>query len=286
MILPLVLPAVVAGSIFTFSLTLGDYITPTWSRTRSSSATSSTTIGRGRQPAVGRGLRDGAHAIMAGLPARRPPARRVRGAVMTGRAAPDRAAGRDGRDLAFLYLPLAIILLYAFNAAGSRRGRPRPDARLVRLGARHAGDPAALSLSLEAALGATAVALVLGSLAAFAVHRFAFFGREAISLPAGPADRAARDRDRHRAEHRVPDARPRASASARSSSGTPRSASSSSTTTSSPGSAARPGPGGGIDGPRRRHLADVPLHHGAAAPDGARGRRACSRSPCPSTRSS
>ena len=27
-ILPLVLPAVVAGSIFTFSLTLGDYITP------------------------------------------------------------------------------------------------------------------------------------------------------------------------------------------------------------------------------------------------------------------
>ena len=29
MILPLALPAVVAGSIFTFSLTLGDYITPT-----------------------------------------------------------------------------------------------------------------------------------------------------------------------------------------------------------------------------------------------------------------
>ena len=28
MILPLALPAVVAGSIFTFSLTLGDYITP------------------------------------------------------------------------------------------------------------------------------------------------------------------------------------------------------------------------------------------------------------------
>ena len=33
-ILPLVFPAVVAGSIFTFSLTLGDYITPTWSRRR------------------------------------------------------------------------------------------------------------------------------------------------------------------------------------------------------------------------------------------------------------
>ena len=28
-VVPLVLPAVIAGSIFTFSLTLGDYITPT-----------------------------------------------------------------------------------------------------------------------------------------------------------------------------------------------------------------------------------------------------------------
>ena len=43
-ILPLGFPAVVAGSIFTFSLTLGDYITPAARlRTPSSSATSSTT---------------------------------------------------------------------------------------------------------------------------------------------------------------------------------------------------------------------------------------------------
>ena len=45
-ILPLALPGVVAGSIFTFSLTLGDYITPVLDRRRvaaSSSATSSTT---------------------------------------------------------------------------------------------------------------------------------------------------------------------------------------------------------------------------------------------------
>ena len=43
-VLPLVFPALVAGSIFTFSLTLGDYITPGPGRpTRSSSATSSTT---------------------------------------------------------------------------------------------------------------------------------------------------------------------------------------------------------------------------------------------------
>ena len=42
-ILPLAFPAVVAGSIFTFALTLGDYITPSWSPTTSSSATSSST---------------------------------------------------------------------------------------------------------------------------------------------------------------------------------------------------------------------------------------------------
>ena len=37
-------------------------------------------------------------------------------------------------------------------------------------------------LSLKAAALATAIALVLGSAAAFGVHRFRFFGREAISF--------------------------------------------------------------------------------------------------------
>ena len=41
---------------------------------------------------------------------------------------------------------------------------------------------AALWLSVKAGLLATAVALVLGSAAAFGVHRFRFFGREAVSL--------------------------------------------------------------------------------------------------------
>src|SRR3954464_13878552 len=40
----------------------------------------------------------------------------------------------------------------------------------------------ALWLSLRAAALATTIAMVLGSLAAFAVHRFRFFGREVISL--------------------------------------------------------------------------------------------------------
>jgi putative spermidine/putrescine transport system permease protein len=40
----------------------------------------------------------------------------------------------------------------------------------------------ALWLSVKVGIGATAVALALGSAAAFAVHRFRFFGREAISF--------------------------------------------------------------------------------------------------------
>ena len=62
-ILPLALPGVVAGSIFTFSLTLGDYITPILvaAEAHSSSATSSTSnVGVDLQPALRRGLRDGA----------------------------------------------------------------------------------------------------------------------------------------------------------------------------------------------------------------------------------
>src|SRR5919201_1437599 len=41
---------------------------------------------------------------------------------------------------------------------------------------------AALKLSLKAGVVATSIALLLGSAAAFAVHRFRFFGREAVSF--------------------------------------------------------------------------------------------------------
>ena len=41
---------------------------------------------------------------------------------------------------------------------------------------------AAFWLSVKAGLTATAIALVLGSLVAFALHRFRFFGRDAISF--------------------------------------------------------------------------------------------------------
>ena len=85
--------------------------------------------------------------------------------------------------LLFLFVPLAIIALYAFNASTIETW---PIHHLSTKWLSVAwNDPqvhAALLLSLKAGLFATAVALVLGSAAAFGVHRFRFFGREAVSL--------------------------------------------------------------------------------------------------------
>jgi putative spermidine/putrescine transport system permease protein len=83
----------------------------------------------------------------------------------------------------FLHLPIVIIILYAFNAQ-TAQGWPITDWTTKWFGPTiHNGDmQQALLLSLKAGLGATAIALVLGSAAAFAVHRFRFFGREAISF--------------------------------------------------------------------------------------------------------
>jgi putative spermidine/putrescine transport system permease protein len=83
----------------------------------------------------------------------------------------------------FLHLPIVIIILYAFNAQ-TAQGWPITDWTTKWFGPTlHNGDmQQALVLSLKAACGATVIALVLGSLAAFGVHRFRFFGREAISF--------------------------------------------------------------------------------------------------------
>jgi len=85
--------------------------------------------------------------------------------------------------LAFLYLPIGIIVLYSFNDSRTQSW-PIEGFTLhwwdLALGNQAARE--ALILSLEAGIGATLVALVLGSLAAFAVHRFRFFGRETISF--------------------------------------------------------------------------------------------------------
>ncbi len=85
--------------------------------------------------------------------------------------------------LLFLFVPIAIIALYAFNSSNIQSW---PIHGLSTKWFSVAwNDPQvrdALVLSLKAGGLATAVALVLGSAAAFGVHRFHFFGREAVSL--------------------------------------------------------------------------------------------------------
>jgi len=83
----------------------------------------------------------------------------------------------------FLWVPLAIILVYAFNTSNIQSW-PIPGFTLkwFRVAWDDQEARTALMLSLKAAFAATAVALVLGTMAAVAVSRFRFFGREAFSF--------------------------------------------------------------------------------------------------------
>lgn len=85
--------------------------------------------------------------------------------------------------LAFIYLPLLIVAIYAFNT--SLTAAWPPAGLTLRWFGEAFGDPsvlAAFANSIVVALAATLVALALGTLAALAVQRFDFFGRETISL--------------------------------------------------------------------------------------------------------
>ena len=85
--------------------------------------------------------------------------------------------------LLFLYVPLLVIVLYAFNPARSQSWPlPGLSTRWIVATWGNAEVRTALVTSLKAGLGATTIALILGSLAAFAVHRFRFFGRETVSF--------------------------------------------------------------------------------------------------------
>jgi putative spermidine/putrescine transport system permease protein len=85
--------------------------------------------------------------------------------------------------LAFLYIPLAIVVLYAFNK--TRTASWPPDLWTTEWFSQAWQDPAlkpALFNSIKAGIAATTLALILGTLASFAVHRFSFFGRNTISF--------------------------------------------------------------------------------------------------------
>jgi putative spermidine/putrescine transport system permease protein len=88
-----------------------------------------------------------------------------------------------GLVVLFLYIPIVVICLYAFDKSNVQSW-PIGGLTTKWFGpAIHNGDmQQALWLSLEAASFATLIALMLGTLASFGVHRFRFFGREAISF--------------------------------------------------------------------------------------------------------
>jgi putative spermidine/putrescine transport system permease protein len=83
----------------------------------------------------------------------------------------------------FLCLPLTIILVYAFNTSNIQSWPiPGFTLRWFRVAWEDQEARDALLLSLKAALAATGIALVLGTMAAVAVSRFRFFGRETLSF--------------------------------------------------------------------------------------------------------
>ena len=85
--------------------------------------------------------------------------------------------------LAFIYVPLLLVLVNSFNTSRTFRW---PPAGLTldwwRAAARDSGIRDAVRASVVVGLGATVLALLLGTMAAFAVARYRFFGREAVSF--------------------------------------------------------------------------------------------------------
>ena len=115
--LPLAFPAVVAGSIFTFSFTLGDYILPGLIADQQFIGT--VDLQRAQLAAARRRrLRDGADRGADRLPHHRPALGRLQSAL--GRWSSHHSHARCSGSprvltLAFIYVPLLVIAIYAFN---------------------------------------------------------------------------------------------------------------------------------------------------------------------------
>jgi putative spermidine/putrescine transport system permease protein len=86
--------------------------------------------------------------------------------------------------LLFLNLPLAFILLYAFTTDDRSFTFPPPGLTTKWFALAWTRDDIwqALGLSVEVALLGMSMALVLGTLAALAMYRFSFFGKESVTL--------------------------------------------------------------------------------------------------------
>jgi putative spermidine/putrescine transport system permease protein len=103
--------------------------------------------------------------------------------MRTGRAGRIALRLATGLILAFIYIPLSLVVIYAFNASGTSAWPPSGfSLQWVEQAMANPGLQQAFLTSILCALGATAVAMILGALASLAVARYSFFGREAISF--------------------------------------------------------------------------------------------------------
>jgi putative spermidine/putrescine transport system permease protein len=85
--------------------------------------------------------------------------------------------------LALVYAPLALVVLNSFNTNKTFAWPPR-DLTFAwwEAAARSDGARSALWVSVQVALLATVISLMLGTMAALALQRYRFFGRNAVSL--------------------------------------------------------------------------------------------------------
>ncbi|MDO8419841.1 MAG: ABC transporter permease [Rubrivivax sp.] len=86
--------------------------------------------------------------------------------------------------IAFLHVPILLIVLYAFSAEDKSYVFPPPALTTQWFGVAWQREDvwAAIQLSFEVAAWSTALAVLLGTLAAAALARASFFGRDALSL--------------------------------------------------------------------------------------------------------
>jgi putative spermidine/putrescine transport system permease protein len=89
----------------------------------------------------------------------------------------------SGLVFAFLWVPLVLIGVYAFSSSNVQSWPiPGWTVHWFRVAWSDSDVRDSLWLSVRVALIATAVAITLGSMAAFAIYRFKFFGRESVSF--------------------------------------------------------------------------------------------------------
>jgi len=85
--------------------------------------------------------------------------------------------------LVFIYFPLVVVVINSFNASKVFSWPPTSFTfEWWQRAATNEGVRTALLTSIKAATGATLIALLLGSMIAFAVARYDFFGKQPISF--------------------------------------------------------------------------------------------------------